>query len=76
MYCELDVLLIRQMIQAWELNVLYIIYRLFVILFDNYNMAFQKTNSSGKTLDTRQKVFCAPLSVGMGSEAVGLIPKP
>ena len=38
-----------------------ILYRLFVAFFDNYNSAFHKTNSSGKTLDTRQKIFCGPL---------------
>ena len=36
-------------------------YRFFVTFFDNNNPAFHKTNSSGKTLDTRQKIFCAPL---------------
>ena len=33
----------------------------FVAFFDNNNPAFHKTNSLGKTLDTRQKKFCAPL---------------
>ena len=33
----------------------------FVAFFDINNHAFRKTNSSGKTLDTRQKIFCAAL---------------
>ena len=35
----------------------------FVAFFDNNNPAFHKTNSLGKTLDTRQKKICAPLSI-------------
>ena len=33
----------------------------FVAFFDTNNSAFRKTNSSGKNLDTRQKIFCAAL---------------
>ena len=36
----------------------------FVAFFDTNNSAFRKTNSSGKTLDTRQKIFCAALLEG------------
>ena len=38
-----------------------ILYRLFCRIFYNNNPAFHKTNFSGKTLDTRQKIFCGPL---------------
>ena len=46
-----------------ETNIMHktILYRLFCCFFDNNNPAFHKTNSSGKTLDTGQKIFCAPL---------------
>ena len=36
----------------------------FVAFLDNNNPAFHKTNSSEKTLDTRQKIFCGPLLKG------------
>ena len=37
----------------------------FVAFFDNNNPAFHKTNSSGKMLDTRQKIVCGPLVSGI-----------
>ena len=37
------------------------LYRLFIAFFDINNPAFCKTNSSGKSLDTRQKILCAAL---------------
>ena len=33
----------------------------FVTFFDINNAAFHKTNSSGETLDTRQRILCAAL---------------
>ena len=34
----------------------------FFAFFYNNNPAFHETNSSGKTLNTRQKIFCGPLA--------------
>ena len=96
MYCEFNALLIRQLIQAWELNVCmfvivdrltkllpglsiivllsyYVLFYIchfhdlfhligfFVTFFYVINPAFCTTNSSRKTLDTRQKLFYAAL---------------
>ena len=47
-----------------------ILYRLFVTFFDTNNQVFCKTNSSGKTLDTRQKILCASLDTPDVSKAL------
>ena len=36
----------------------------FVTFFHINDPLFHKTNSLGKTLDTRQKIFCGPLTRG------------
>ena len=35
--------------------------RFFVAFYDIYNPLFRKTNSSGKIMDTKQKIFYAAL---------------
>ena len=47
-----------------------ILYRLFVTFFDTNNQVFCKTNSSGKTLDTRQKILCASMAAPDVSKAL------
>ena len=42
----------------------------FVTFFDTNNQVFCKTNSSGKTLDTRQKISCASLDTPDVSKAL------
>ena len=41
--------------------------------FDNNHPAFHKTNSSGKTLDTRQKIFYGPLVTGINKIPIKII---
>ena len=76
MYCELNVTLLVNdcLIVLYyalfyslkcHINKLFWLIGFFVVFFYIDNHAFCKTNSSEKTMDTRQKIFCATLCVNL-----------